>query len=701
MSRHKTTPSIARTTLQPLTMTKLHTQIEIQRLKDRSDMLEFSSAIGRLRRETDNFLCTPMSIPDRSAGFYHNYFCPEHAVELVFDPNLPTQHRCPRDDHFFTGEPFDSAWLWFINNKLSTMAFSLAIRWCIDKQDRLLYRIVEILTGYATQYRRYIPDEIRSFGNGKATFQSLDEAVWLIPLVQAYDLVQDALSDLTRYEIEHNLLQPAATHIRSQKYNQIHNIENWHNAAIAAVGICTDEEDLITHAIDDTNGFHDQLTHGVLNDGLWWEGSSSYHYYALAPLITLAHMCDGQGMNLWKNERLEKMFRTPVDLVFPDFRLPAGNDCWFFSSLTSDVCHGVPAAVGFYERAHSWYDDPAFGWVLSENYKQSPRDSLESLLYGRNVITPVDPPQLKSINCKPSGFAMLRSQESLENQDCLLLKYGPHGGGHGHPDKLSTSIYASGEDISVDLGTPGYGIELHETWYRQTLSHNTVMVDGLSQPPAHGELIHFGTSSNADFEIVDAKVDFDNSTYEGVSLRRIILWCQGYFIDFVQVKCDRDRQIDLIHRTKAKKIASDGLKLRNNPTAIAEERGYQHISDAMSYQAGANVQLRWKSLQRSTAIHLPIESESEIILGFVPHNPSSEKNMLMIRRRRAQETAFLSVFELSPSRPLSVCSWAEDVKNFWGILTTLGSETRAWMLGYPGCDQPDPPKGASIKRYQL
>ena len=61
-------------------------------------------------------------------------------------------------------------------------------------------------------------------------------------------------------------------------------------------------------------------------------------------------------------------------------RLPATNDCWFFSSLLGDVCHGVPQAASFYEVACSWYGDPAFAWILSQNYRSAPRVSVAALL---------------------------------------------------------------------------------------------------------------------------------------------------------------------------------------------------------------------------------------------------------------------------------------------------------------------------------
>ena len=39
-------------------------------------------------------------LPDRQAGYYHDYFCPMHAVQLVFDKREPHRHPCPVDGEY-------------------------------------------------------------------------------------------------------------------------------------------------------------------------------------------------------------------------------------------------------------------------------------------------------------------------------------------------------------------------------------------------------------------------------------------------------------------------------------------------------------------------------------------------------------------------------------------------------------------------
>ena len=78
--------------------------------------------------------------------------------------------------------------------------------------------------------------------------------------------------------------------------------------------------------------------------------------------------------------------------------------------------------------------------------------------------------------------------------DSTLLTFAPFGGFHGHFDKLSFVWYARGRERGVDPGraaSQAYRLPIHTQWYRATLAHNTVVVDGKSQEGAAGRLLAF------------------------------------------------------------------------------------------------------------------------------------------------------------------------------------------------------------------
>ena len=336
----------------------------------------------------------------------------------------------------------------------------------------------------------------------------------------------------------------------------IHNFSCWHNAAIATLGRVSDRVDLVAFAIDSEFGERAQLREGMLADGLWWEGSMSYHFYSLwALLVSAIASRHVEGFDLLSNPALERALRAPIDCSYADGTLPATHDCWYFTSVVSECCHGVPRAPAFYEVGLSAYGDPAFAAVLGRSYAGSPRDSVYAILLGLDELPPQPWPERRSVALVPSGLAFLRPAPNLD----LMLKFGPPGDYHGHPDKLSITVWANGHRHSPDLGTPGYGVANLETWYRQTISHNTVLIDGISQPPATGALHHLETESLP--HVADARVEWTEGSYAGIAMRRTIRAHAEYFVDVFVVSCPEPRTIEWVYHN-AGEIGREGNRIR-------------------------------------------------------------------------------------------------------------------------------------------
>ncbi len=660
-------------------MTRLITGSRLVMARERRGHPAFIHAYRRLKNEANAFLSEEMQPQDRPAGYYHNYFCPDHAVELTFDAGSPGAHRCPRDGRVFSGEPYDSAWRWFVNNRLSTMAYRLALMWQLDTNRAYLARCREILLAYAELYPGYPIERELPYGWGKVANHSLDEAVWLIPISGAYDLVRESLTPNQRTLIETDLLAVAAEHIQGQKFHRIHNIECWHNAAIAAVGFCLNDAGFQKVALEDDFGFYHQLREGVLDDGLWWEGSSSYHFYTLAALIAQVQVSEDSGADLHRCDRLRAMFRSPLSLAYPDWRLPATNDCWYFSSLLSDVCHGVPPAESFYEVGYGWYNEPVFARILETNYARRPRTAVEALLYGKELPDTGGRFVAQSAVLKPSGIAILRSGEAIERQSCVLLKYGPHGGGHGHPDKLSISFYAQGLPVAADLGTPGYGVDLNETWYRQTLSHNTVTVNGHSQPPAEGRLVNFDVRRTDGFEVVDAIVSWEKAPYDGVTMRRVILWTDSYFWDVFRVVAPDECQMDWVCRFNASRLRGTGLSRRGSISLSGD--GYGHVRQPVEFVPEEMVSCQWRLPTGGIGAFLAEDAGARIIMGEAPLQPATESGEVLIRRRIARNTTFVSLVHHWDAHPLvSHVAAVEPGGTGGAYRVQAGREQHLWVM---------------------
>src|SRR5262249_1103000 len=152
--------------------------------------------------------------------------------------------------------------------------------------------------------------------------------------------------------------------------------------------------------------------------------------------------------------------------------LPAFNDSGELNLFSEDK---------FYEQAWARYAEPQFAGILGRNTR-----GLNALLWGAPDFPKADITNSASRSFPQSGYTALRAPG---NDHKLILKYGPHGGGHGHYDKLNFVSYFNGATMAIDPGTQSYAAPTHGTWDQLTIAHNTVTVDQSTQSAATGALI--------------------------------------------------------------------------------------------------------------------------------------------------------------------------------------------------------------------
>ena len=184
-----------------------------------------------------------------------------------------------------------------------------------------------------------------------------------------------------------------------------------------------------------------------------------------------------------------------------------------------------------------------------------------------------------------------------------------------------------------------------------------------------------------DFGVADARASWTEEPYEGVSMRRTILWAQDYFLDYFQVECDRDRQIDWVCRFRGELSEEEGLS-REEPIRL-EGDGYSHVSRPMSSVSNGPVRLGWRISEGGISVFLPNEAGTEIIHGRAPFNPSSETGDILIRRCNSQRAAFLAL--LHPWVMESVVAQVEPVEaelpaGVWAIRVNLLEGNHIWII---------------------
>lgn len=104
----------------------------------------------------------------------------------------------------------------------------------------------------------------------------------------------------------------------------------------------------------------------------------------------------------------------------------------------------------------------------------------------------------KSVLLSGAGFGILR-----EGGCQAVLKFGGHGGYHGHFDRLSlASFFQDGKTFhNNEYAWYGYSSFLFKMWVQTSMAHNMVVVDGRMQKPSPCQCVYYV----ADGEVEEAK----------------------------------------------------------------------------------------------------------------------------------------------------------------------------------------------------
>lgn len=505
---------------------------EVERLKKRSS--DYPHTIEKLKSSVEEIFKGEVIVPKTGiANWTHYYFCPDCSVQLIHKRNSPKSHVCPNCKNNFTGEPYDSAWWGFINERNNGAVFHMAIIWLASGEEAYAKKAIEILIAYAACYPDYeVHGSIPYNGPGRVGAQTLDEANFLRNFAVAYDILWESMTREERVYIRDRMLLPGAEFLLDHRHKQLHNHEVIINSAIAVIGILFEREELIQTALYEDYGIVYQLEHGMQPNHMWFEGSFGYHFYALTSFFAFEKF----ALHTKYSNICHKNYKEMMDLLWnymePDYGIPMLND--------TNYGH-LGHTKELYEFPYRETGDRKMAAVLNTYYKNQSRDNLEAFLYGADTIEP-DLPPLENFHttADASGHTILRGPQGRY----LLFKHDRYGGEHDHYDRLGISYLAYGKPVSRDLGTTGYGAKMHYGFYKNTVSHNTLVIGEENQSPVNAELTRYEeidgviyVEAEADwtkpYEMPDSFtiVQWSEENYRTVRMKRKLAWTDEYFVE--------------------------------------------------------------------------------------------------------------------------------------------------------------------------
>ena len=541
-----------------------------------------------------------LEIPVLEGGHGHDYFCPIHNTQFLFDWDSPKSHYCAVCKKKWSGvDRYDWAWVNFVHGANLDYLKANMYLYLATGKTKYAHKITSMLLDLSKKYPTYkIHDRERKYNpgtSGKLFSQSLDEAVWAIDAARAYLVASETMNSEERRQIKCGFLQPCADLLMSSRDKG--NWQVWHNGGIIALGVSLKSDSIIHVALDrPVLGYYDMQKYHVYDDGWWNEGSVVYHFYPLRAILLSAEALRCRHINLY-DQKMINMFLSPVQLLYSDLLFPSHNDGWYGTTLHDQV--------SLYEIVALRTDNSQLKEILAECYKKVKRTSPEALINGMDLESYENKVVLQTHLFPNLGVGVLRSGDKT-----VVLKAGPSGGLHGHPDKLSISIHDGNTEILPDLGTTAYGVPDCYAWYRKTISHNTVTVDKKNQNATIGKISLF--KSDVVGGAIQAEV---NDAYVGVNM------CRSLDLDSLHLKDHFVCNSDSNHIYDYTLILREPLLLVGAQCDSLPE--YERISNVRRIRKKGDFSF---SLSNGIVVTLNIPSSYDLFTGVAPGIPPKGSN---------------------------------------------------------------------------
>ncbi|WP_246486835.1 heparinase II/III domain-containing protein [Kribbella qitaiheensis] len=409
-------------------------------------------------------------IPSERGGWWHAYVCPTHGVELDH-VDLLTGHFPAEGAPCRYGCRLDTPAVRGAWTVLAHQACAAdLLRMARGGED-----ITPQLEEYASLYATGGADPEPWMLGGVLFQQALTEAIWAVTIARA------AWAMPTRSTAVAGLLDAlasAAGRARGKLLAEGKFTSNYVAWLDAAGYLCSRDPEWL----EGEHGLYEHLLAATYDDGWQWEASTYYHSFVLRAAVLAT---EGLSVPAKVAERMHSMA-------------------------------GVLTNLRFGPHLAALHDGP---------YSRVPYDAELAEL----AEFPAPPARLGVTVYEHAGYAVLRSAELL-----AIVDFGPHGGSHGHRDKLALYLY--GQDAwQPDPGQVPYGHQGWRRYYASTAAHPAFRIDDSEQAECSGRLV------SADSKSVVVACD---TAYPGVTARRqVTLHNDGQLTDELVVECNEPYKI--------------------------------------------------------------------------------------------------------------------------------------------------------------
>ncbi len=534
----------------------------------------------------------------------------------------------------------------------------------------------------------------------------LYESRWVGTVVQAYDLVAGSgvFTPEQARHVEEDLLRTGTKCVQivdfehDDRLRDLHfrcyNFQAWHIAAVGLAGLAIRDRDLVDWAVNSPYGYLHTIARDFRDDGMFWERSEGYHMFTIEGLLGFTEAMLHCGVDLYnisvptdrmkdENENyltdtsdrpksLGMMFEPLFYMTFPDLSYP----------VLGDASPGPIRASATFLAGANRYRDPKLDWLI---YRDRPETRAEPaagrgsrsglewqwLVYdvpgNAPAVLPIQEGRFANTGehrngCTlfpATGLAILRqaggNYTAQPETTAVSLSYGPHGGGHGHSNALDLVLYAHGRQWIPAFASMPYETHWKYEWTAHTISNNTVVADGISQKPTATKHTQWPQDSNTDrvcgvLEKFDAQAKsvsaHCDNTYPDIRLQRALRLQDHTVVDAFTATDAKGaaHQYDyVLHVDGQFEKSTAPLEARSGK--LGEACGYELVEQKQRGTIDGPFSLTFSNAGKKLRIWVPDGGATEVIIADGLTNSPDRKMAMVVLRRKAAQTRFLTVLE--------------------------------------------------------
>ncbi len=177
-----------------------------------------------------------------------------------------------------------------------------------------------------------------------------------------------------------------------------------------------------------------------------------------------------------------------------------------------------------------------------------------------SVVAPVEIPEIRWF--RDIGWVAMHHRMDRPDEHIMLLTKSSRYGSisHSHGDQNAFLLHAFGEPLAIESGYyVAFGSTMHRNWRRQTISTNSILVDGQGQYAGNHKVLNMAASGTVEEVISDAAYSYvrsnataayqENVPYLERYVREIYFCNHSYFVIVDYIDLTQPGKVDWLFHT--------------------------------------------------------------------------------------------------------------------------------------------------------